>query len=427
MTWYKSGTVSVVQNSNAVIGTGTAFIANGRVGDAFQGPDGDWYEVANIASDTAMSIAPNYRGATNTAGAYALAPMQGYNKDTADALRAASLQVGDALDGLEESVLEAASSAASALASKDSVEISEANAGSSASAALASKNAAALSETHSADSASAALASKNSAAISGANAATSAAEALDSKVAAAISEANAAASAGSAASLGVGRGYIDGLRLSYVSPNSISVSSGAAYIQSSAKNLLSPSAIIVSGLVLTASTMYHVYLYDNAGTPAIEVVTAAPVIYSGRARSKTGDTTRRYIGSVLSMAANTLAKFSHSDGRMAYGESSGTLPFTVVSAAVIVAQSVNCLTVVPVSATHLTAILINQASDTTVRIGNPDFQNPVSSANHTIVVVATSTYACDVPLSSSQTFQWRQDGAANGVFQARSFGYLFER
>lgn len=88
MPWYKSGTVSVTQNSNAVIGTGTAFIANSRVGDAFRGPDGAWYEVTNIASDTALSISPNYQGATNASGAYALAPMQGYVKDSADALRA---------------------------------------------------------------------------------------------------------------------------------------------------------------------------------------------------------------------------------------------------------------------------------------------------------------------------------------------------
>ncbi|WP_434672154.1 phage tail protein [Pseudomonas sp. R1-15] len=88
MPWYKTGTVSVTQNSNAVIGTGTAFIANSRVGDAFHGPDGRWYEVINVASDTAMAISPNYQGASNAAGVYALAPMQGYVKDSADALRA---------------------------------------------------------------------------------------------------------------------------------------------------------------------------------------------------------------------------------------------------------------------------------------------------------------------------------------------------
>ena len=97
MPWYKAGTVSVTQNSNAVIGISTAFIANGRVGDGFRGPDGGWYEVTNIASDTALAIDPPYQGATNTTGSYALAPMQGYVKDSADALRALVNQFGGVL------------------------------------------------------------------------------------------------------------------------------------------------------------------------------------------------------------------------------------------------------------------------------------------------------------------------------------------
>ena len=100
MPWYKSGTVAVTLNSNAVIGSGTAFIANSRVGDGFRGPDGGWYEVTNIASDTAMSISPNYQGATNSAGGYALAPLQGYVKESADALRALVLQYGQKLAAL---------------------------------------------------------------------------------------------------------------------------------------------------------------------------------------------------------------------------------------------------------------------------------------------------------------------------------------
>ncbi|MDR8383961.1 phage tail protein [Pseudomonas sp. JL2] len=88
MPWYKTGTVSVTLNSNAVTGTGTAFIVNCRVGDAFRGPDGRWYEVTNVASNTAISIDPPYIGATASGGSYALAPMQGYVKDSADALRA---------------------------------------------------------------------------------------------------------------------------------------------------------------------------------------------------------------------------------------------------------------------------------------------------------------------------------------------------
>lgn len=100
MPWNRTGTVSVVQNSNAVTGTNTSFIANSRVGDAFLGPDGRWYEVTNIASETAMAISPNYLGSNNAAGAYALAPMQGYVKDSADALRALVNQFGPKLAAL---------------------------------------------------------------------------------------------------------------------------------------------------------------------------------------------------------------------------------------------------------------------------------------------------------------------------------------
>lgn len=101
MPWYKTGTVRVTNNSNAVIGTGTAFIANSRVGDAFRGPDGGWYEVTNIASNTAISISPNYQGATvASGGVYSLAPMQGYVKESADRLRQIVDQWGATLAGL---------------------------------------------------------------------------------------------------------------------------------------------------------------------------------------------------------------------------------------------------------------------------------------------------------------------------------------
>ncbi|MGY3026185.1 hypothetical protein ACVWXR_004020 [Pseudomonas lurida] len=118
MTWYKTGTVAVTPGSNAVIGTGTSFIANSRVGDAFRGPDGEWYEVTNIASDTALSISPGYQGAAVTAGAYSLAPMQGYVKDSADALRAATQVIASGVTDMQEQVAAATEAAESAGQSK---------------------------------------------------------------------------------------------------------------------------------------------------------------------------------------------------------------------------------------------------------------------------------------------------------------------
>jgi len=56
--------------------------------------------VTNIASDMALSISPNYQGASNGAGVYALAPLQGYVKDSADALRALVNTYGSKLAAL---------------------------------------------------------------------------------------------------------------------------------------------------------------------------------------------------------------------------------------------------------------------------------------------------------------------------------------
>lgn len=94
MPWYSAGTVAVTNNSPTVTGSGTSFSANARVGDAFRGPDGLWYEVTNVASATVLSIKPNYQSASNGAGAYAIAPMQGYVKDSADTLRSFVNQYG---------------------------------------------------------------------------------------------------------------------------------------------------------------------------------------------------------------------------------------------------------------------------------------------------------------------------------------------
>jgi len=100
MSWYKTGTVTVTSGSTTVMGDGTAFDANARVGDAFRGRDGNWYEVTNIASATTLSIFPAYQGPTFGGAAYSLAPMQGYVRESADRLRQIVEQWGTTLAGL---------------------------------------------------------------------------------------------------------------------------------------------------------------------------------------------------------------------------------------------------------------------------------------------------------------------------------------
>lgn len=87
MPWYRDGTVAVTAGQTTVIGTGTDFSANCRVGDAFLGPDGAWYEVTNVASGTVLAILPPYRGATTAGATYSITPVQGYPKTLADEVK----------------------------------------------------------------------------------------------------------------------------------------------------------------------------------------------------------------------------------------------------------------------------------------------------------------------------------------------------
>jgi len=177
MPWYKTGTVKVTNNSNAILGAGTAFISNSRVGDAFRGPDGAWYEVTNIASDTAISISPHYQGSTVVAGTYALVPMQGYVKDSADQLRAATSIIGSTATDMSGQVASALAAAAAAKESRNSATSSATSAGQSKTAAATSEAAATTAKNQTVQSASQALVSKNEAKTSETNAATSAAKA----------------------------------------------------------------------------------------------------------------------------------------------------------------------------------------------------------------------------------------------------------
>lgn len=144
-------------------------------------------------------------------------------------------------------------------------------------------------------------------------------------------------------------GYIDGTKMVWNSATSISVTSGAMYIQSLGYAVSFPSTLTLSGLSLTASTWYHLYGYLNSGTPAIELVTTAPAAaYSGTARSKTGDTSRRYLGSALTDSSGNLVAFLHSANTVRYvNPNSNTVLLNGGSATSV---NISCSSYVPITA-----------------------------------------------------------------------------
>lgn len=220
-------------------------------------------------------------------------------------------------------------------------------------------------------------------------------------------------------------GYIDGMIMTRVSGTSLTVSSGTFYIPGIGFNVNFPSAINKPGLVLTASTFYHVYAFLNAGVPDIEIVTTAPsAAYNGTARTKTGDTTRRYIGSVYSDAGSNIANFMHNNATIRYIDYTQTPPFRVLSSGTAtVSTTVSAAGIVPVTAQALIANVLN--TDATV-FGQVNFVGAGAQQffGRTSNIIALAWFA----INSSQQFAYNLTGASTGgAMFIDVLGYTYER
>jgi len=184
-----------------------------------------------------------------------------------------------------------------------------------------------------------------------------------------------AASVAAGAGLWTMAGHILGLQMEYVGPASIRVSSGSAWIPSLQRAIEVPSALTLSGLTLAANTWYHLYLYLNGTTPALEVVADAPAApYSGTARAKTGATSRRYLGSVLTKGDATIPNFICSAGYVTYRERTDTAPFRALANGVATTPVTVPLNACGVPITSRTAKLnvTNLATAGTMCFSTPD-------------------------------------------------------
>lgn len=81
MAWPKNGTIDVTNNSETVTGTGTTF----RTSKVKPGNeiiiDGVGYEIASVESNTSLTLASPYAGATASSLAYVIKPIAGMDRD----------------------------------------------------------------------------------------------------------------------------------------------------------------------------------------------------------------------------------------------------------------------------------------------------------------------------------------------------------
>lgn len=234
-----------------------------------------------------------------------------------------------------------------------------------------------------------------------------------------------------AGTLNITAGYIDGLNLVWNSANSISVTPGAAYVASLGDKLTVAATLTKSSLVLSAATWYHVYLFSNAGVADVEIVTTAPSAkVFGTARAKTGDTSRRYLGSIRTVGANTILRFVQSEGRVSYLADALTAPLQVLANGVATTStSVGFGATAPVTATHASLVIINLATNAVTLIVAPsDPGVPASAGFGTFYLSKDQLAVSEFPIGSALSVLYIYAAApgASGAYM-RTTGYLFER
>lgn len=244
------------------------------------------------------------------------------------------------------------------------------------------------------------------------------------------------ASVAAGAALWTFPGHVEGLKLEYVAANQLRVTSGSAYIQSLGYAVAAAAAITKTGLTLTASTWYHVYLYMNGATPDIEIVTTAPAApYSGTARAKTGDTTRRYLGSVrCSPIANTMQNFLSVGGGSAavevlYRNKQDGAGFRLLADGVATAETaVDCSPAVPVTSFAAMTRLLNTATASSLYTGTSDDSAAGPPTDGIVAVSAGAQAFLTHPLSPTQQMTYWYSLAPTGTgAYIDVYGYKYER
>ena len=92
---YSTGTITATQDSTTVTGSGTSWstTTNAEVGEYIQLPDGKWYKITAIGSNTSLTIETTYLASTSAGASYVISPWGEVQGKLASATAPASLVV----------------------------------------------------------------------------------------------------------------------------------------------------------------------------------------------------------------------------------------------------------------------------------------------------------------------------------------------
>lgn len=225
------------------------------------------------------------------------------------------------------------------------------------------------------------------------------------------------------------KGYIDGLKMEWVSGTQLRVTSGSAYVPGTARVAELAAAVTLSPS-LAANSWYHCFLTDSGSAVGVEAVATAPAApYFGTARAKTGDTSRRYIGSFRTNASAQLHNFIVNNGLVSYRQRISLSPFRVLSNGMAaVPTNVSCANVVPVSSRLAYIVPVNQDPTLGVQISSSD------SGDTTQELLFQSSGATGMSrpptlmhLDENQALSYSFPSTPSGGFYVDVWGYFYER
>lgn len=214
----------------------------------------------------------------------------------------------------------------------------------------------------------------------------------------------------------------------------IRVGPGSTYVPNT-RRISTDTDLTVTLSSPAASQWRHVYIYLNGITPAIEAVTVAPdTPYQGSARLKTGDPTRRYVGSIYVGTDSLLVQILHTHPTTAGNRVdiltpnglADPYPALLLNGVATTSTIVSAANAVPPTS-RLAILDIQNTTTLPMYLSNPD-RAPVSATRFLRQIRAGLGGEFTLPLDSTQRFNYMFSGILGlGSGNVRVIGYFYNR
>lgn len=218
----------------------------------------------------------------------------------------------------------------------------------------------------------------------------------------------------------------------------VTIGPGLAYMPSSRRLTMDTAWTAV---VTATSAWRHFYVYlDTSTDPATATIEASTTVpsatYFGTARTKNGDTSRRYLGSMYFFADGKALPFVHTQigmqgNRLDYQASGGIAVATAAVLNISIIQTpttISCATLVPSNCRTMHAQAFNTCG-LPAYISNPD-DGTVSATNYQRAILANNSDQLELTVSASSQSISYVIGAGlilTGGLSLRVIGYVFDR